>query len=122
MLQGKLSMNHSDKPDPAELLRAAESLKHGVGPAARSPSRARKEWEKSWPSDVWTIGVDRLDLLGVDEEGNLYWDGKPIEIRRPLSLTAWQRIGAVVLAVSALVAAGAAVVSAYADLMSIPIR
>ena len=52
------------------------------------------------------------NFVGVDQEAALYWDGKPVEIKRPLSLTVWQRIGAVAVTLSAVAGAGAAVVSA----------
>lgn len=77
--------------------------------------RERYESEKDWPPHVWCIGLDRLDLLGVDDEGDLYWDGKRVEVRKRLNLTMWQRVGAVVIAGSTLVAAAAAVASAIAD-------
>lgn len=82
----------------------------------RAPNRDRYDFEGRWPDNVWSIGVNRIDLLGVDEEGSLYWNGKPIEMKRPLTLTVWQRVGAVAVALSAVVAAASAAVSAYADM------
>ncbi len=81
----------------------------------------RERWpiEEAWPAHVSSIGMDRLDYLGIDRDGNLYWDGKRVEVRRPLSLTFWQRAGAVVISVSALVAAAAAAISAYADIVKL---
>lgn len=58
----------------------------------RQPDRPRMSFEKSWPDDVWSVGIDRFDFLGVDNDGALYWDGKKVEVRHPLSLTMWQRI------------------------------
>lgn len=82
----------------------------------RQPDRPRMSFEKGWPDDVWSVGIDRFDFLGVDNDGALYWDGKKVEVRHPLSLTMWQRIGAVALTLSAVVGAAAAAVSAYADI------
>ncbi len=51
---------------------------------ARDPfqtKRDRWEVEANWPPHVWSIGIDRLDYLGVDDKRNLYWDGERIEIR-----------------------------------------
>ena len=79
------------------------------------PDRERTSIEQSWPANVWNIGMDRLDYLGVDDKGQLYWNGQPLEVRRPLSLSFWQRIGAVAIAVSAVVGALAATASAVAD-------
>ena len=36
---------------------------------------------KPWPKGIRTVAVEELDVLGVDRQGNLYWDGHPIEIR-----------------------------------------
>jgi hypothetical protein len=91
---------------------------------ARDPfqtNRERREIEKDWPPHVWSVGLDRLDYLGVDSAGNLYWDGKRVEIRRPLSLSLWQKIGAVLLAASAVTGAVATGISAWADWHSLPI-
>lgn len=83
--------------------------------AFETPARERWEVEKDWPVHVWAIGLDRLDYLGVDRDGNLYWDGERVEVRKPLSLTFWQKVGAVTVTLSTIVAAGAAVASALAD-------
>jgi hypothetical protein len=61
--------------------------------------KANKE---AWPAGVREIGQDELNCLGIDLRGNLYWDGKPIEVRHFL-LTRWQKVGAVIVAVSALI-------------------
>jgi hypothetical protein len=52
----------------------------------------------SWPPGVRTISMDQeMDCLGVDRHGNLYWDGKPVEVRH-FSLTGWQAFWASVIA------------------------
>ncbi|KRC81479.1 hypothetical protein ASE13_03550 [Sphingomonas sp. Root241] len=61
-----------------------------------------------------------MDRLGVGDDGSIYWDGKAIEIRRSVTLTVAQKIGAALVTASAVVAAAAAAVSAYADLTSLP--
>lgn len=83
------------------------------------PQRDRYDWEKEWPSQVWSIGLDRLDLLGVDGKGQLYWNGHQIEIRQPLSLTFWQRAGAVIIVISSAATAIATAVLAYAALTTL---
>lgn len=50
-----------------------------------------------WPAGVRVISVDGTALFGVDDDNQLYWDGKVVELRSPLSLTAWQKVGAVLL-------------------------
>jgi hypothetical protein len=59
----------------------------------------------TWPPGVREIRVEEADCLGVDRHGNLYWDGKPVEVRHiwlSLLLTRWQQVGAVIVVVSAL--------------------
>jgi hypothetical protein len=50
--------------------------------------------------------MEEQDCLGIDRRGNLYWDGKPIEVRYfwP-TLTRWQKVGAVIVVASALIGA-----------------
>lgn len=69
----------------------------------------------NWPSKVKSITIDGLSLIGLDEDLNLYWDGHLIEVKRPLSLTFWQKLGAFITVVSAVVAAGATTYSTYLD-------
>ena len=64
----------------------------------------------TWPEGVRKISLDELDNFGLDAEGRLYFDGRPVEIRRGVSLTFWQRVGAVVTVTSAAVVAVASVV------------
>jgi hypothetical protein len=83
--------------------------------------RANKE---TWPPGVREIRVEEAECLGIDRHGNLYWDGKPVEVRHiwlSLSLTRWQQVGAVIVVVSALICAIGAVTQAwvaYEDLAS----
>ena len=78
--------------------------------------KANKE---RWPPGVREIAMEEQDCLGIDRYGNLYWDGRPIEVRYFwLTLTRWQQVGAVIVVVSALLGAiGAATQGwvAYAD-------
>ena len=70
-----------------------------------------------WPKHVYPISLDGLSFLGVGDDGLIYWDGKPIEMKR--ALTYWQRVGALTVTLSAIVGAVAAALNAYADLVSI---
>lgn len=69
-----------------------------------------------WPDDVQGISNKGLSLLGIDSQNRLYWDGKRVPT---VMLTGWQKAGAFFITVSAVVAALAAVVSAYADVANI---
>ena len=35
-----------------------------------------------WPKGIRSISYDEADALGVDAKGELFWHGKPVEIRR----------------------------------------
>ena len=43
-----------------------------------------------WPDGVHALSNEGLLLLGLDVKGQLYWDGRPLEVRRRSSLT-WQQ-------------------------------
>ena len=53
--------------------------------------------KSKWPAGVRTISMAEADALGIDAKGELYWHGKPVEIRRPIDLTTGQRMGAFVV-------------------------
>src|SRR5215510_2497609 len=67
--------------------------------------KANKE---TWPTGVREIREEEANCLGIDRHGNLYWDGKPVEVRHfwlSLLLTRWQQVGAAIVVVSELFAA-----------------
>jgi hypothetical protein len=45
------------------------------------------------PGKLRSISMDKIDLLQVDRNGRLYWDGKPVEVSR--RLTFWQSVGGI---------------------------
>ena len=47
------------------------------------------------------ITMDEIDGFGVDDENQLYWHEKPIEIKKRISFTFWQSLGAIITVVSA---------------------
>lgn len=64
----------------------------------------------AWPEGVRGIAFTETDGLGVSASGELYWRGKPVEIRRPLDLSFWQKLAAVLVTVFTVVGGlGAAV-------------
>ena len=69
--------------------------------------------QSTWPEHVHMITFDDLDGLGIDDERQLYWHGKPIEVRKRLQLTAAERWFAIVGVLAAVVVAVAAVVNVY---------
>jgi len=81
----------------------------------KHPAQSTADGEKGWPPGVRPISQDGLGHLGVSDDGTLYWDGRPVEVRRSFSLTWWQTVGAALVTIAAVVSAAAAVVSAWAD-------
>jgi hypothetical protein len=69
-----------------------------------------------WDSSIRPITMDGTSLIGVDPQGRLYWDGQRLAVDS-LRLSYWQKVGAVVVAGSSAIAAIAASVSAYVELM-----
>lgn len=52
-----------------------------------------------WPDGVRSISVEGTGLLGVhDKTGELYWDGKPVALRRPIRLGTFERWAVVIAA------------------------
>jgi hypothetical protein len=64
-----------------------------------------------WPRTVRPISIDEADGLGIDRDGRLYWNGKPVEIvGSRLDLTGPQFAVAIALAFfTAIAALGTAV-------------
>ena len=49
-------------------------------PGADGPTLAH------WPRDVRSLSIDGLSLIGVDSEGKIYYDGKPIAYQATLAV------------------------------------
>ena len=71
----------------------------------RATAFADAETPADWPRDVKPVSFNGLTLFGVDGQRQLYWDGRPVEIKKLLSLTAWQRIGTILVTLSAVAVA-----------------
>jgi hypothetical protein len=74
--------------------------------------------QSTWPKGIRTISIEEAGALGVDAKGELYWHGKPVEIRRPLDLTRTQNALAIIVAIATVFAAfgaGAQGWTAYND-------
>ena len=54
---------------------------------------------EDWPDGVRNITIGQISMLGVDNENQLYWDGKPVQIRRRVTLSFWQALGTFLLVV-----------------------
>lgn len=56
--------------------------------------------QSRWPPGIRSIGLDEVDALGMDANGELYWHGKLVELKKPLKLTRWQSVAAIAVALS----------------------
>jgi hypothetical protein len=62
--------------------------------------------KSKWPKDVRPIAMAEANGLGIDADGRLYWNGKPVEIiGRRIDLTWTQTV--IAIAVAAFTAIGA---------------
>lgn len=73
------------------------------------------EKKARWPSHVMELDIGSLLLLGVDSKGNLYWDGKPIEVRKTFDLRWWQIVLAVMTALGAFISGMTALYNVIVD-------
>ena len=62
--------------------------------------------------NVHPIGVGDLSRLSIDNDGRLYWDGKPVEIRRRILMSRAQIVGASLVAAFVVIGALGAVLQA----------
>lgn len=70
-----------------------------------------------WPKSVRAISIDGVSLFGLDERHRLYWDGHPVEVRRTLSLTLWQRLAAITAVVAAVITAISVAATAWIEVI-----
>ena len=54
-----------------------------------------------WPKGVRVLGINEQDNLGIDDQGQLYWDGRPVVVSRGIDLTFWQKVAAFAGVISA---------------------
>lgn len=66
---------------------------------------------KSWPKGIRPLSLDE-EGLGIDRNSVLYWDGKPVMIRRQFELR-WIEL------TLAIIATAATVIQAYAALIAL---
>ncbi len=56
----------------------------------------------SWPPGVTPVkSLTDLARFGIGPRNRLFWDGKPVEVRRTLDLSRAQKIGAIIIAIGA---------------------
>ncbi len=53
----------------------------------------------TWPKGVRQIAIGEMDLLGVDRNGVLYWDGHPVVVRKGVTLSFWQGLATLLIVI-----------------------
>jgi hypothetical protein len=90
---------------------AAEKYERPKGAVAISGELFKPEGRNVHP-----ITTTDLTRLSIDNEGRLYWDGKPVEVRRQLMLSRRQAIAASIIAAFIVIAAVCSAIQAAATL------
>jgi hypothetical protein len=93
-------------PEPAA---ASETLETNETPQALAPPEVPPEGRNVHP-----VGMMDLSRLSIDNDGRLYWDGKPVEVRRRIMLSRTQAIGLAVIGGFVIVGALSAAIQATA--------
>jgi hypothetical protein len=60
--------------------------------------------------NVHPVDMTDLSRLSIDSDGRLYWDGKPVEVRRRVSMSRAQVVGASIVAAFVVIGAVASAV------------
>lgn len=66
--------------------------------------------QRDWPDGVRPMSWDNMAHLGVDQKGVLYWQGKPVMVRRQFELRRYELALATMAALATVVQAIAALV------------
>ena len=61
--------------------------------------------QPGWPNGVRPIQVPDLKRLGINEQNELFWDGRHVEIRRSLTLTRFQKFITIIVTFCAVLGA-----------------
>ena len=61
--------------------------------------------QPGWPNGVRPILVPDLKRLGINEQNELFWDGRHVEIRRSLTLTRFQKFITIIVTFCAVLGA-----------------
>ena len=74
------------------------------------PSEPDHPSPKKSGRNIQPLATADLSRLSIDNDGRLYWDGKPVEVRRRIQMSRAQVVGASVVAVGVVIGAiGAAI-------------
>src|SRR5450631_1296636 len=94
--------NEVEESDAERAARIERENKERVEALKRVP--VQKIDRSKWPENVRPIALSEVDGLGIDADGRLHWNGKPVEIiGRRLDLTNFQVFLAVVVALFTIV-------------------
>ncbi len=82
----------------------------GAAPQPEATEPEKPALPEKGTRDVRSIGITDLSRLSIDNDGRLYWDGKPVEVRRRIMMSRAQVVGTSVVAAFLVIGAiGAAI-------------
>lgn len=96
------------QPAPLASLDTPEATEALEAPAAIEPPDIPEG------RNVHPVGMMDLSRLSIDNDGRLYWDGKPVEVRRRIMLSRAQAIGLGVIGAFVIMGALSAAIQASA--------
>src|SRR5215207_2404930 len=82
--------------------------------AVPDPEPPQPELQQPGPQgrNVHPVEMTDLSRLSIDQDGRLYWDGKPVEVRRRISMSRAQVVGASIVAAFVVIGALASAIVA----------
>jgi hypothetical protein len=81
---------------------------------SESPDEAPPGAAAAAGRNVHTIGISDLSRLSIDNDGRLYWDGKPVEVQRRILMSRRQILAASLIGAFVMIGALGAAVHASA--------
>ena len=100
------------EPDPAFALPPRAEVPEP--PPAEPPAAEPPPAEAPAGRNVHPLGIADLGRLSIDNDGRLYWDGKPVEVRRRILMSRAQIIGASLIGLFVAIGAVASAISGAA--------
>jgi hypothetical protein len=97
----------------AAICPAGRQLMYPVGMTGNPQRTLPRADSSTWPPYVRPISLDELDGIGIDDNRQLYWHGKPVVVRNQIELSTVQAIAAIIGVAATVVIALAAAVNVY---------
>jgi len=96
--------------------KSAEAAAPEPEPQQLEPPQPEPQQPEPQGRNVHPVDMTDLSRLSIDRDGRLYWDGKPVEVRRRISMSRAQVVGASIVAAFVVIGALASAVVAAREL------